>query len=43
MEETLELPIDPSRDIIEFPMEIPPIKRKLAWGNIERSRKTFSS
>jgi hypothetical protein len=23
--------VDPSRDTIEFPMEIPPIKRKLAW------------
>jgi hypothetical protein len=30
-EETSELPVDPSRDTIEFPMEIPPIKRKPAW------------
>jgi hypothetical protein len=29
-EETSELPVDPSRDIIEFPMEIPPVKRKPA-------------
>jgi hypothetical protein len=30
-EETSELSVDPSRDSIEFPMEIPPIKRKPAW------------
>jgi hypothetical protein len=30
-EETLELLVDPSRDTIEFPMEIPPTKRKPAW------------
>jgi hypothetical protein len=30
-EETSELPVDPSRDTIEFSMEIPPIKKKLAW------------
>jgi hypothetical protein len=30
-EETSELQMDPSRDTIEFPMEIPPIKRKPAW------------
>jgi hypothetical protein len=29
-EETSELPVDPSRDTIEFPLEIPPIKRKPA-------------
>jgi hypothetical protein len=30
-EETSELPMDPSRDTIEFSMEIPPVKRKPAW------------
>jgi hypothetical protein len=30
-EETSEPPVDPSRDTIEFPMELPPLKRKLAW------------
>jgi hypothetical protein len=30
-EETSDLPLDPSRDTIEFPMEIPLVKRKLAW------------
>jgi hypothetical protein len=30
-EETSELPMDPSRDTIKFPMEIPPVKRKPAW------------
>jgi hypothetical protein len=30
-EETSEFPVDPSRDTIEFPMEIPPAKRKPAW------------
>jgi hypothetical protein len=30
-EETSEFPMDPSRDTIEFPMEIPPTKRKPAW------------
>jgi hypothetical protein len=30
-EETSELPVDPSRDTIEFPLEIPPIKRKPVW------------
>jgi hypothetical protein len=30
-EETSELPVDPSRDTIEFHLEKPPIKRKPAW------------
>jgi hypothetical protein len=30
-EETSKLPVDPSRDTIEFPMEIPPAKRKPTW------------
>jgi hypothetical protein len=30
-EETSELPMDPSRDTIEFPMEIPHVKRKPTW------------
>jgi hypothetical protein len=30
-EETSELPVDPSRDTIEFPLEKPPIKRKPTW------------
>jgi hypothetical protein len=30
-EKTSELLVDPSRDTIEFPMEIPPVKRKPAW------------
>ena len=30
-EKTSELAVDPSRDTIEFPMEIPPIKRKPTW------------
>jgi hypothetical protein len=30
-EETSKLLVDPSRNTIEFSMEIPPVKRKLAW------------
>jgi hypothetical protein len=30
-EETSEFPVDPSRDTIEFQLEIPPTKRKPAW------------
>jgi hypothetical protein len=30
-EETSEIEADPSRDSIEFPMELPPVKRKPAW------------
>jgi hypothetical protein len=30
-EETSEIVADPSRDSIEFPMELPPVKRKPAW------------
>jgi hypothetical protein len=30
-EETFEIVADPSRDSIEFPMELPPVKRKPAW------------
>jgi hypothetical protein len=30
-EETYEIVADPSRDSIEFPMELPPVKRKPSW------------
>ncbi|MCZ2221993.1 hypothetical protein NUW87_11590, partial [Corynebacterium pilbarense] len=30
-EEASEIEADPSRDSIEFPMELPPVKRKQAW------------
>jgi hypothetical protein len=41
-EETSELPEDPSRDTIEFPMELPPIKRnQLGAGKYRKKHKNI--